>query len=537
MYLSINQLVIVVYSILVHGYQKGNGKMYLLPMIQLKLIVLDGQLKQKYSTKVEFDLELPEFRTKRGVIRKCNDVVVAPVLMWVKALDLALDKLRASGCDLSLVAGICGCAQQHGSVYWKNNASDLLSNLDPGRFLHADLATAFSLMESPVWMDSSTSLYCRKLEDSFGNSEKLAQTTGSRAYERFTASQIAKVYDTKPGIYQITERISLISSFLASIFIGGYASIDHSDGSGMNLLDIKNRKWCGEALEAVAPGLKEKLGEVVENLTVLGQIAPYFVQRYGFNPECKVVSFTGDNPASLAGMNLGAGEVAISLGTSDTVFLSLEEGTGGLLGHVLCNPVDSSLFMGLICFKNGSLTRERIKNLCVGESWDKFNQILETTDVGNYGYIGLYYDLTEITPHIQGEYRFDPDGNLISKFPAPEMDVRACIESQAIRLRLYSERLGYSSGHSSSILITGGASSNTAILQIISNVFNAPVYTLDLPDSACLGAGYMAAYALRQSDERIPFYDYINQISGRKRCLLCTPDETACVHAIGIKVP
>ena len=51
------------------------------------------------------------FRTKRGVIRKCNDVVVAPVLMWVKALDLALDKLRASGCDLSLVAGICGCAQ------------------------------------------------------------------------------------------------------------------------------------------------------------------------------------------------------------------------------------------------------------------------------------------------------------------------------------------------------------------------------------------------------------------------------------------
>ena len=49
-------------------------------------------------------------------------------------------------------------------------------------------------------------------------------------------------------------------------------------------------------------------------------------------------------------MNLGAGEVAISLGTSDTVFLSLEEGTGGLLGHVLCNPVDSSLFMGLIWY-------------------------------------------------------------------------------------------------------------------------------------------------------------------------------------------
>jgi len=35
-----------------------------------------------------------------------------------------------------------------------------------------------------------------------------------------------------------------------------------------------------------------------------GNICSYFVRRYGFRTDCKVVAFTGDNPASLAGCRL-----------------------------------------------------------------------------------------------------------------------------------------------------------------------------------------------------------------------------------------
>jgi xylulokinase len=35
--------------------------------------------------------------------------------------------------------------------------------------------------------------------------QKLAEITGSRAYERFTGSQIAKVYQTKKAAYNNTE--------------------------------------------------------------------------------------------------------------------------------------------------------------------------------------------------------------------------------------------------------------------------------------------------------------------------------------------
>ena len=40
-----------------------------------------------------------------------------------------------------------------------------------------------------------------------------------------------------------------MSSFAASLFIGDYAPIDHSDGSGMNLLDIHSKQWSKECLQ------------------------------------------------------------------------------------------------------------------------------------------------------------------------------------------------------------------------------------------------------------------------------------------------
>ncbi|NXF44031.1 XYLB kinase, partial [Oceanites oceanicus] len=46
------------------------------------------------------------------------------------------------------------------------------------------------------------------------------------------------------------------------------------------------------------------------------------------------------------------------------------------------------------------------------------------------------------------------------------------------------------------ILATGGASHNKEILQVLSDVFNAPVYTIDTANSACLGSAYRAIHGL-----------------------------------------
>ena len=68
-----------------------------------------------------------------------------------------------------------------------------------GRFLHTQLSSAFSVQDSPVWMDSSTHAQCRQLEEAAGGAEQLAALTGSRAYERFTGTQIRKLAEQRPG--------------------------------------------------------------------------------------------------------------------------------------------------------------------------------------------------------------------------------------------------------------------------------------------------------------------------------------------------
>ncbi|KAM9333835.1 xylulose kinase isoform 2-T2 [Pholidichthys leucotaenia] len=433
----------------------------------------------------------------RGGVHLHDDrlTVTSPVLMWVQALDLLLDKLKGAGLDFSRVRALSGSGQQHGSVFWRKGACQTLMDLDPGQSLYQQLQRCFSVLDSPVWMDSSSSEQCWNLQVAVGGAQRLAHITGSRAYERFTGNQIAKLRQQRADDYNNTERISLVSSFAASLFLGRYASIDFSDGSGMNLLDIRTRTWSKICLEATGPDLEQRLGEPVPSMSVLGPISSYFVQRYGFSESCSVVAFTGDNPASLAGMRLQPGDVAVSLGTSDTVFLWLQQPSPALEGHVFCNPVETEAYMALLCFKNGSLTRERIRNECCGGSWEVFSAALRDTPLGNNGNIGFYFDVMEITPSVVGVHRFNCDDEEVSLF-GPQVEVRALVEGQFLSKRLHAERLGYSIIPGTRVLATGGASSNQEILQVVSDVFSAPVYIMDSSDSACLGSAYRALHGV-----------------------------------------
>lgn len=199
---------------------------------------------------MHFDSELSHYKTKDGVYRDPEEDgrIVSPTLMWVEALDLMLEKLK-SKVDFTKITAISGSGQQHGSVYWKKGSEATLSSLDHSEKLTPQLKDAFSIPESPVWMDSSTTKQCRELENAFEGAIELARVTGSRAHERYTGPQIKKIFENQRNVYENTDRISLVSSFMASILIGKYASIDETDGAGMNLMDIKSRVWSNIALE------------------------------------------------------------------------------------------------------------------------------------------------------------------------------------------------------------------------------------------------------------------------------------------------
>lgn len=474
----------------------------------LKGTLIDADFRVAAEDAVSFDGDLPEFKTEGGVHRRPDGLTVtSPPLMWVAALDLLFARVKSGGWPLASVAAVCGSGQQHGSVWLKRGARKALAKLDPARSLREQLTDAFSVADSPVWMDAGTQKQCDEREAALGGPQAVADLTGSRAYLRFTGNQIARIYADDPAAYERTDRIALVSSFAASLLIGDYAPIDTSDGSGMNLMDVRKRDWSRAALEYTAPGLAAKLGPIVPGHETVGTLHAYYVRKYGFSPQCPVVAFSGDNPNSLAGLRLQrAGDVAISLGTSDTMFgYVLRPKPSGVEGHIFANPVDPSAYMVMLCRMNGSLARERVRDAAAAGSWNTFSGFLHNTPAGNGGRMGIFFFEPEITPPTRntGVSFFDADGKRIDTLP-PEAEVRALVESQFISLRLHGEGIGLMP---SAILATGGASANREILRVISDVFGAPVYTGEQTASASLGAAYRAMHGwmCKREGRFVPF--------------------------------
>ncbi|BBN14168.1 xylulokinase [Marchantia polymorpha subsp. ruderalis] len=487
----------------------------------LKVTALDAKLKIVAFENVHFDSELPHYETKDGVHRNRGGIgrITGPVLMWVEALQTGLDKLKKNGFPFHKVVAVSGSGQQHGSVYWKIGSSEVLRRLDASQTLVSQLKDVFSTNDSPVWMDSSSSKQCEEIEEALGGPQALCDLTGSRAHERFTGPQIRKLYQTQEDVYNTTERISLVSSFMASLLVGNYASIDHADGAGMNLMDLKERTWSDAALEATAPNLKEKLGNLAPSHGLAGKIHSYFVNRYGFSPECVGINWSGDNPCSLAGLAIEKpGDLGISLGTSDTVFGVSTDPKPGVDGHIFPNPVDPNSYMCMLCYKNGSLTRQEVRDKCAGKSWDTFNRLLDETSPLNGGKIGFYYSEPEILPPLPaGRHRFDLKENSgsavvhVDSFDDPT-EVRAIVEGQFMAMRSHAKNFGMPDPER--VIATGGASANHHLLRVCADVFGCNVYIASRPDSASLGAALRAAHGHRlRTDKTFTFASLLKEAS------------------------
>ncbi len=469
-------------------------------------IEVDGDRRAiLFERAFRYDEELPRYGTKYGVLPASDPKVVhAPPLMWSDALDRMVASLvRETGIDWRQLRAISGSAQQHGSVYVTARAGERLGALQPGRPLVDQLDGVFSRATSPIWMDSSTTRQCAAIEEAVGGARRLAELTGSRAFERFTGPQIRKFAEEDPAAYAKTDRIHLVSSWLASLLAGRHASIDPGDGSGMNLMDLASRQWAPDAVRATAANLEAKLPPVAEAWAVVGTLAPYWTQTYDL-PSARVVAWSGDNPCSLVGTGLvREGLVAISLGTSDTIFgiMPTPRPSADGTGHVFASPTGS--YMGMTVFKNGSLARERIRD-AYRMDWRDFSAALSRTPAGNGGRTLLPWFDPEITPLVlePGVRRYELDA------ADADANIRAVVEAQMMALALHSRWMGV---RITTIYATGGASANRDILQVMADVFDADVLQLETGNSAALGAALRAFHADRLADGQPLSWDEVVQ--------------------------
>ncbi|KAI9893613.1 MAG: hypothetical protein M1814_006409 [Vezdaea aestivalis] len=483
---------------------QSQGPLYIgfdLSTQQLKAIVISSSLDVLLEEHLTFSEDLPRYGTKNGILTDDSEkAVFAPVAMWLEAIDVLMDRLRDNGVDLSRVAGISGAGQQHGSVYWSKQAEPLLASLDPMKTLVDQLSPgAFSNQTSPNWQDSSTTQECHEFDIFFpGGPQELAEVTGSKAHHRFTGPQILHFLRKHPEEYSQTARISLVSSFLASVFLCKVAPIDIGDAGGMNLWDIHNNQWHPPLLALASSAdspttepsnvdhLSTLLGSVhTDPSASLGPIGAYWTNRYSIPAACQIQPFTGDNPATLLPIPLAPLDAIISLGTSTTFLMNTPSYLPSPSYHLSPHPTIPNSYMFMLCYKNGSLAREQVAKALSPEPTAPPNWPLFTSAVLSNPLtptppspikIGLYFPLPEIIPplpSLTARYTYDPfNKSLTTSTWPPATDAPALLASQLLSLRLRSAPLLAASNALTPkrIYLAGGAANNRAVWKMVREI-------------------------------------------------------------------
>ena len=261
----------------------------------------------------------------------------------------------------------------------------------------------------------------------------------------------------------------------------------------------------------------------------MGSISPYFVSKYGFSEKCQIAPFTGDNPSTILSLPLRAGDAMVSLGTSTTFLMSTQNYHPDPATHFFSHPTTDALYMSMLCYKNGGLAREKVRDLLnkhaktsSPKSWDEFEeQIFASKPLGQKSdedikKLGLYFPLPEIVPNVRaGIWRFDvaKDGSMAQDvewktWDMPGDDARAIVESQVLSLKLRSRKLVHSPGKGlpaqpRRIYLVGGGSLSPAIAKVVGDVLGGVegVYKLDVGGNACaLGGAYKAVWAIERKE-------------------------------------
>jgi xylulokinase len=460
----------------------------------MSAIVIDDQDgKILCEESINFGQDLPSYNAPSGFVSgDLEGEIFSDPRMWLDALNLLLERLQ-SKTELSQISAICGSGQQHATVYLNNKFPDRLSEMNVNQSFTENLTDCFSRDLSPIWMDNSTTAECQEIANAVGGNEKVLEISGSFAIERFSGPQIRKFAATSPQAYEETAAIHLASSFCCSVVAGQSAPIDFGDGAGMNLMSLKTKNWDIDLINATADKLIFKLPVLAAADSKVSLVSKYLVEKYGFAKNCEVFAFSGDNPNSLIGCGGSLpGTAVISLGTSDTFFAAMSKPVFDPqgFGHVFGNPAGG--FMSLICFRNGSLTREQLRDH-FNLDWDQFSDALKD-EVPS---VKLPWLIDELTPRVPAS---QDSLDALKKSSDVKM-IRDFIEGQFLNMLYHSQWMGETINH---VILTGGASQNDAIAQIIADIFNSKVDRLEVSNSAALGAAMRGCQAYSKTPwERI----------------------------------
>lgn len=342
-----------------------------------------------------------------------------------------------------------------------------------------------------LWNDQRTGPQCDEIRQRLGK-DRLIELTGNDALAGFTAPKILWVREHEPQVFAEIRQILLPKDYVRFRLTGDYAT-DRAGAAGTLLLDIETRKWSEEVLDALEiPG--ELLPPTHEGPEITGRISADAAEATGLTAGTPVVGGGGDQAAQAVGVGaIRPGIVALTLGTSGVVFATTGEPLVDPEGrlHAFCHAVPQQWhLMGVMLSAAGSLRWYR-DTVAPQADYDALLAPASSVEVGSEGLLFLPYLTGERTPYPDPLARGAFVGLTVRHTQAHL--TRALLEGVAFGLRDNFELMReVGAAEIDEVRISGGGARSALWRQIIANVLDADLVTVNTTEGAAYGAALLA---------------------------------------------
>lgn len=393
-----------------------------------------------------------------------------PALWWEATVDAI--RTATSGIDPAEVVAIGLTGQMHGLVLLDENADVVRPAI--------------------LWNDQRTAAECDEIRSRVG-ATRLIHVTGNDALTGFTAPKILWVRNNEPAAFARARHVLLPKDYVRLKLTGDYAT-DRADGGGTLLFDHASRTWSQEIVSKLDLDAA-LLPPTFEGPDITGGLTPEASAATGLAVGTPVVAGGGDQAASAVGTGaIDPGVVTVSLGTSGVVFAATDRPSFEPAGRVHAFPhavPDRWHLMGVMLSAAGSYRWFRD---VVAPDFDfaRLDDAAAAVEPGSDGLLFLPYLSGERSPHPDPNAR----GGFVGLTVRHELShmSRAVLEGVAFGLAdILDLMVAAGIDRPGAVRISGGGAKSPLWRQIIADVFEVTVETVNASEGAAYGAAILAA--------------------------------------------
>ena len=353
-----------------------------------------------------------------------------------------------------------------------------------------------------IWCDQRSGEQCRSLTESIGNS-RLIELTCNPAVTGFTLPKLLWVRDNEPETWQRLRSVLLPKDYVRFRLTGDKAT-DVADASGTLLLNVCERRWSSEMLEAVEMSA-DVLPRVYESQEITGSISTHAAAETGLRAGTPVIAGAGDQAAGAVGLGIvRPGMISATIGTSGVVFAATNTPALDPKGrvHTFCHAIPGRWHvMGVTQGAGLSLRWFRdqfgvTSNGSVeGDPYDSLTAEAARVPPGADGLLWAPYLMGERTPHLDPDARAALVGLTASHTRAHI--VRAILEGVAFSLKDSFEILRELNVPCETIRLGGGGARSELWRQIQADVYGHEVETVEAEEGAAYGVAVLAGVGVQ----------------------------------------